>query len=151
MPNPTQKLYRLLAESWHHTSGIRGLHKDMTAGIPQQVDRLQGELAQLRAHIFGVGVGVDEEAEDRYLGILHDLRQMGQFYDHGQRIPESHPIVDDGLSKALDYGRMLLDVYGGGILAKAAQGDIATHARRLGRYRDPAAIAMQKALLGLPC
>lgn len=149
MPNPSQKLYRLLAESWHYQSQIQASHQQVTDRIPQQTDQLYRELDQLRAYLQQVGVGVDLDAEDRYLGILVDLRQMGQIYGHGRRISPI-PKMNQELSKALDYGRLLLDVYGTD-LSKSASAmipEVKKHIRLLNQYQDPDAQTLKRKLEG---
>lgn len=132
MANPQQQLYQLLAEgSARHRDGDR-IHKAALQQIPRQQQATHAELNTLRAKIQAAGIGADPEAEEQYLTLLGDRRKLEQVGAMNSDVltPVSTP-YDADLQKALDYGVLLLDVYGGGMLVKAAAGDISVHIAKL--------------------
>lgn len=131
MPNPQQQLYQLLAEGSARGRDADRIHKAAMQQIPQHQQATHAELATLRAKIQSAGIGADPEAEERYMQLLRDRRRLEQL---GAMNPVQTPVstpMDEALQKALDYGAMLLEVYGGGVLVKAAAGDISTHIAKL--------------------
>jgi hypothetical protein len=150
MANPQQQLYKLLAEGAQRGRGAAAIHKAAMQRVPQQHQAVQTELAQLRERIQAAGIGKDPEAEDRYLELLKHQRKLGQLGAmNADLLTPVSPEPGADLQKALDWGNLLLSVYGGGILIKSAAGDISAAALRLRGLEDERAIELAKSLEGL--
>lgn len=136
--NTQEKLYKMLAEGGLRVRDTRRIHQAAMANMGQRQQRVLSELSRLRDQIQFAGIGMDAEAEDRYLELLRQKRKLEQL---GQLNPvlSQMPAVPSALQKALDYGQLLLQVYGGHALAKAAQGDIQSHVHALAKYSHPLA------------
>ncbi len=133
MANPQAELFKMLAESNIRHQEITGIHGRSLSTIPTRQDALLQEIQQLREHIEAVGIGTDPKSEDRYLKALEQQRGLHQSYAMGKRAEpeEEKPAQDADLLKALDWGELLLSIYGGGVLMKAGGGDVEAAARRL--------------------
>jgi hypothetical protein len=136
MANPQQQLYQLLAEGARRGGDVDRIHKAAMQQIPQQHQATHAELGRLRDRIQAAGIGADPEAEERYMQLLRDRRKLEQL---GAMNPVLTPVstpADADLQKALDYGALLLDVYGGGVLVKSAAGDLSEHIAKLRSLGD---------------
>lgn len=133
MPNPQAELFKMLAESNIRHQEMQGIHGRSLSTIPARQEVLLQEIQQLREHIEAVGIGTDPKSEDRYLKALEQQRGLHQSYAMGKRTKpeEEQPAQDADLLKALDWGELLLSIYGGGVLMKAGGGDVEVAARRL--------------------
>jgi len=138
MPDPQQQLYAMLAEGAHRGNDAARIHKAALQQIPRQQQANHAELATLREKIQAAGIGADPEAEDRYVELLRDRRKLEQLgaMHQDELTPVSPDPYDEALQKALDYGAMLLEVYGGGVLVKAATGDISIQVAKLRSLGD---------------
>lgn len=138
--NTQQQLYKMLAESGLRQCDTRRIHHAAMANMSERQQRVLSELAKLRNQIQAAGVGMDIEAEDRYLKLLQHKRQLEQLGNLNPVLSQM-PAVSQRLQKALDYGQLLLQVYGGHSLAKASRGDIQGHINTLAAYAHPLAAA----------
>jgi hypothetical protein len=131
--NPQTVLFKMLAESNIRHQQITQAHGRSLATIPQRQEQMQAEISQLRSHIQDIGIGADLKAEDRYLKLLEQWRSLHQSYAMGNpaKAAEEPEETSEELFKALDWGELLLSVYGGGALVKGASGDIEAAVRRL--------------------
>jgi hypothetical protein len=138
-----QDLYKMLAEGGTRLRDTRRIHQQAIANIATLQQQTLSELSRLRDRIESAGIGNDPEAEAQYLKLLATKRKLEQVHQMNPVLAAMPPVA---LQKALDYGLLLLQVYSGGQLSKAAGGDIEAHILRLKRYRHPAAIAQINAL-----
>jgi hypothetical protein len=137
----------MLAEGAHRGNDADRIHKTAMQQIPQQQQATQAQLLQLRDRIQSAGIGADPEAEEEYLALLSDRRKLEQLgaMNPVLTLVSTPPGAD--LQKALDYGALLLEVYGGGVLVKSAAGDLAVHVAKLRSLGDSphGAIALELA------
>lgn len=150
MADPQQQLYQLLAEGSARGRDADRIHKAAMQQIPRQQQATQAELATLRDRIQAAGIGADPEAEERYLELLRHRRQLEQLATMNPApTPVSTEPADPALQKTLDYGAMLLEVYGGGVLVKAATGDISVQIAKLRSLGHDQATRLASLLEGL--
>lgn len=147
MPNPQQQLYKMLAQGSARGRDASRIHREAMGTLPGQEAKLRGEIEHLRGIIQQAGVGKNQPAEDRYLQVLHQLRQVSQLQAMNPVPTTVSTPLDPALEKALAYGELLLDVYGGGVLVKAATTDIWRHILTLRSHGDApnGAIALELA------
>jgi hypothetical protein len=148
--NPQKQLYRLLAENAQQGRGAAAIHKSAMQQVPGQRQAVQTELVGLRARIQSVGIGNDVEAEERYLELLRHQRRLEQLGAINADV--LNPMTTEpgtALQKALDWGNLLLSVYGGGMLVKSAAGDISTAILRLRGLGDERAATLATKLEAL--
>lgn len=149
MANPQQQLYKMLAEGAARGRDAQRIHKAAMQRVPAMQQANHDELTQLREQIQSAGVGKDPEAEDRYLELLKHRRRLEQLAQMNQELttvsPEDTPL-DEPLQKALDYGNLLLSIYGPGVLVKAAGADLMAHAATLRQFENDHADALAQEL-----
>lgn len=140
MKNPQKHLYSLLAKSSAHLQSVQGIANKARSQIPQQQQRMQAEINQLRSQIQTAGIGADPESEARYLDLLTSQRRLEQIHmmnpPSASTIVDS-PVEDESLQKALRHGQLLLEIYGDGLLIKSAIADIQNHIGRLVSFDHP--------------
>lgn len=146
--NPQTQLFKMLAESQQRGKAIADIHARSLSSIPARQQVMLPELNQLRAHIQSVGIGADEAAENQYLTLLRDMRMLDQSYVMGAKGTDDDLMSPD-LQKALDYGELLLSVYGNGALVKGASSDLQLHGQRLLALGDHRAVELGRSLLGI--
>ena len=148
MATPQIELYQLLAESNQRAKACLKIGKSAADSISQRHQQMQAEMEELRQLIYTQGIGIDPASEDRYLELLRDFRSLHQSHELSKQLPTlpEESVEDKQLQKALDYGQMLLDVYSGGLLVKAASGDITAHISRLQQWPHPKALAIIRKL-----
>lgn len=146
--NPQTQLFKLLAESQQRGKAIADIHARSLASIPARQNVMLPELNQLRARIQSVGIGADKEAEDRYLTLQRNLRILDQSYVMGGGRQDEDSISPD-LKKALEYGELLLSIYGEGALIKGADSDLRSHGLKLLKLDDRRATELGRSLLEL--
>lgn len=147
MADPGAELYKMLAESNQRAKHCLKIGKGAAASIESRHQSMQQELEQLRGAIQEAGIGGDTASEDRYFELLRDFRSLHQSHALSQQLPDLPPEpVSDELQKALDYASLMLSVYRGGVLVKAAGADLASVIRRLERFDHPQAVKMVQQL-----
>lgn len=144
MANPQQQLYKMLAEGSARGRDAQRIHKAAMQRVPAMQQATHDELTQLREQIQAAGVGKDPDAEDRYLELLKHRRRLEQLAQMSQNPTTVSPenILDEPLQKALDYGNLLLAIYGPGVLVKSAGADLMAHAATLRQFDDDRANAL---------
>ena len=143
MADPGAALYKLLAESNTRARHCLKMGKSAAATLEDRHQDLLMEINRLRQSIAEQGLGADPASEDRYLELLRDFRSLHQSHALSQQLPEMpEPPMDEELSKAVRYGRLLVEVYRPGVLVKQANADILSHVKTLRRFEHPQAIAL---------
>jgi len=118
---------RLMAQSSLMRKAIATTHQKSLESIPSRQDKLIADIKTLRQQIKDAGVGQRSDLELLYLSKLTALRALSQSAAMGEHGKD----VDPALQKAIDYGQLLLDVYGDRALIKGAVGDLEAHGQRL--------------------
>lgn len=137
MPDPQRQLFQLLTESGLRGNDTDRIHKAAMQQAPQRQETVQEEISRLRDQIQREGIGGNPQAEDRYLMLLHQNRQLDQLQMmNADQLTAVSSKPDPELQKALDYGELLISVYGEGVLVKAATPDITSHIAKLRRFSD---------------
>lgn len=149
MADPGAELYRLLAESNTRSRHCLEMGKAAASTLESRHQNMLQQIQQLRQTITDQGLGADPASEDRYLALLSDFRSLHQSHALSQQLPALPDPPMDDLSKAVRYGRLLLGVYGPGVLVKGANSDIANHAKILRRFEHPQATLIASQLEAL--
>jgi uncharacterized heparinase superfamily protein len=145
MFDPQSELFNLLATAKLRKRAIDSIHQKSIAAIPAKQDAIAAELDELRSQIQAAGIGARPKLEDRYLTLLRDMRSLDQSYAMGEmRSPDA---ADPALQKSVDYGRLLLSVYGDRSLIKGASADLQYWGEKLVGSDDRVAVAIGEKLL----
>jgi Inorganic Pyrophosphatase len=130
----TTALFKVLAESRLRDRHIQQIHQRSIANIPLTLKRIGEELETLREQIRRSGIGTDKPSEAKYLRLLAQRRQLEQSLAMSAK-PADKP-VDAKLQKSIEYGELLLDIYGSGVLIKGAAQDLEFYGRKLAECGD---------------
>jgi hypothetical protein len=149
--NPAQKLLEMMAASQSKIDRIRDIHRRSLNSIPQRRNTTDESLNELRQKINAAGIGGDRASEDAYLKALRDRLYLDRSAALGEKLlpPDSTP-PPPSLRKAIAYGELLLDIYGGGRLVKGAMGDVEAIAHTLLKSNHPQAKELAWKLKSLP-
>ena len=142
------ELANLLAESSLRMNHINQLQRKRIGLIPPTQDRLMRDRDSLHERITNQGIGTNPDDDAQYLQTLQTLRSLDQSHEVARlKLPPEEVPAD--VRKSIDYGRRLLEVYGGGVLVKGASADLESLGAKLAGMSYSEAQQIGKELLSL--
>ena len=144
MSNPQKELFKALAETNVRSRHIKALHQGRIERIPEIQKVMRMRMDALQVEIEAAGIGNATDAEDEYLELLEDFQHLDQSYDlhklAHRTSRDGTPRLNKSLSaddrRAIAYGQMLWNIYGGGALVKGASEDLQYWGARLKQMTD---------------